>query len=405
MKIFIKKIESGALQLVVFVAIILFLLMSSLILLDYFNKKNQLVFLFDKEVQVKNIESFKNLNHSKTSEELYLLGKRGSVEKEYFNYGSFRILNTSTVLANSRIRNYAFMGGKPSETSITLENHQFGLSISGTTRIEGNLKLPKEGIKAGFVNGRYYYGNQLNYFGVVSPSKEKIAQPRNVTYLNDFITKDLRSYINELKPNLIYHNSFSLPTKVYRSSRSIHLKKLKISGNIVINSSEEIHVYETTNLEDVILMAPKIVIHQRTKGVFQAIATENILVERNVKMYYPSALVLKDINKTAKLEILENVNFMGIIMYLKNENKDFRSINIKISKGTTILGDIYCEGGLFITGATVDGSLKSKYLIHKTLGSTYINMLSDVRVSNKKGYQLFSGLSWEDNYKVMKWLY
>src|SRR5690606_27051553 len=86
--------------------------------------------------------------------------------------------------------------------------------------------------------------------------------------------------------------SFHRPVKGFYSPSAIDLRKVRLSGNIIIRSDTRITVYRDADLHDVILAAPEIEIKTGVNGNFQAIADNRIIVGDSCRLDYPSALVL-----------------------------------------------------------------------------------------------------------------
>lgn len=165
--------------------------------------------------------------------------------------------------------------------------------LVGNTKIIGDVLLPEQGVKSGNIAGTSYYGNQLIY-GSVSNSIDNFPKIKNLEYLKNFIKYPtiVEGVPFELEDALELHQSFFEKTAIYQEENAIYLANISLRGNIIISSKTAIYVAASATLENLILIAPKISIDENFKGSFQAFATENIVVEKQCVLSYPSALML-----------------------------------------------------------------------------------------------------------------
>lgn len=160
-----------------------------------------------------------------------------------------------------------------------------------------------------------------------------------------------------------------------------------------------------------ILIAPVIEIKRNVKGTFQAFATRHMVVAENVKLDYPSALVLlsdykkEDSEEPHYLEIKPKSQITGSVVCLGSTSTDNYDIQIKIEDNVIIEGEIYCQQNLELRG-TVLGSVYTNNFIVKENGTTYQNHLYNGKINAKTLTDKYVGLAFDDSSKnIMKWLY
>ena len=199
------------------------------------------------------------------------------------------------------------------------------------------------------------------------------------------------------------------------SNTELNLFNVKFIGNIIIQSKIKIKVSASTVLKDVILIAPEIEIEATTKGVFQAIATENITVGKNCELKYPSALVIlaedsieendSQENKKQHIFIDENTIVKGMVCYFQDTTNNKFEPQIILTENTTIEGFVYCEQQLELLG-NVYGSMYTSGFITKQFGSVYQNHIYNGTISSTKLLNEYVGFPFENlESKVVKWLY
>jgi cytoskeletal protein CcmA (bactofilin family) len=424
----IYKLKSGALQFTIFVAALIALLLSGLMLYAY-------TFIYMKEQSKGAVE---NIQFSDTGID-YLLKPSGinsdtmtidfvkkenqTIKVHLSQWGIFEKAFTITQFRKKKFTKTALIGSRiNSEESPTLflQETQNPLTIVGNTSIKGIAYLPSQGVKPGYISGNSYNGSQLIYGTIekstpILPKLGKNVIDVLVFYLKDYKPMSQEDYIN-LQTNLRIINSFKGKTKGAHSKGIIILENREITGNIIIKSDTLIRIRRTALLKDLILIAPIIEIEDGTTGNFQAIASKRITVGKECKLSYPSALVLFQDNKENQNTIsdskLENQIFIdsrtiikGSVCYFQTkELADFQT-QIVLEIEVRIKGQVYCYGNLELKGA-VSGSVYTKQFVANQAGSIFVNHIYNGMIENENIPTIFGGIVFENEPKtVMKWLY
>lgn len=275
--------------------------------------------------------------------------------------------------------------------------------------------LPTNGIKTGNIGGHSYYRSKLIYGTTqLSGTLPKIYQKhltyiKQLTKINNRLSDD--KFLNIYSKNK-FKNSFKKSTQIIYEKSTINLTNKTIIGNIIIQSESKIIVDQTSNLTDVILLAPIIEIKNNVKGVFQAIASKKIIVGNHCNLLYPSALVvqensnvfLKDASeKQPKIFVKEHCTIGGLVGYLgniKNHNPQ-----IYISSNVTIKGEIYCKQNLDLRGI-VYGTVYTANFVAQQNGSSYQNHLYNGQIIANSLANKYAGLDFKNHINnVVQWLY
>lgn len=400
-----KKVNAGALQYVIFISIIIMLMI--MLLLQFFSHQTNLQkknFIYrESYIQLQNtiLEYIKSPqdNILKTS-----YGLDGNIRFSTISYGIYKVLKAESEFNNMIHTQYALLGGGGEiNNAVYLKENLQPLYISGNAKVIGNVKLPKNGVKAGFVNGNYYNSHNLIYGGIGFSNKLLPSILNKSTFYNIFKDLPNSEYLN-INTIANHTNSFSNEAQHIKTLKELTLKGITLSGNIIIKSTQRIIIEKTAHLNDVILIAPEIEVKEGTKGNFQMFSTKSISIAKNCELNYPSALVLLDESSESKIKIDKNVKFKGVILYSTKKNKSNHKINVHIPVETKIFGEVYCEGNLQLEG-TVCGSVTTESFIYKDFSSTHINMLYNGKINNLDLPQEYAGFVYGDTYKVAKWLY
>ncbi|WP_458628638.1 hypothetical protein [Winogradskyella sp. PC D3.3] len=415
------KLKAGALQMTLFIAIVIALLLTAFILLVQIHKR----------FSVKNdfiIETVQNTNkgiHYALANSLVLNDtttidlkdedfKSLKVHREF--WGVFEKIISNSRIKTNALKKVALIGGEQPKTdrlALYLQDNNKPLVLVSDTKIKGLTYLPKRGVKAGTISGEFYYGSQLIY------GESKVAQdlPKLFTEVNSqFNTiKDKGSNAKDeqflkFEFDKVYKNSFLDATKFMFSNNEIYLDNMSLIGNIIIQSKTKIVVDPSCVLKDVILIAPEIEIQNNVKGNFQAIASKNILIGEHVELGYPSALVINKnkgipTEEQSKIVVNNSAIIKGVIVYLDSSASNDFKVQVELKEMAILIGEVYCNKNLELKG-TVYGSIFTKNFIAKQSGSIYQNHIYNGTIIVNELPQEYVGLLFKNSKKgVAKWLY
>ncbi len=419
------KFKAGALQLTLFIAVVVALLLFSFLLFVQTHKRfavqNDFVLETIEDCNYGIIHAMNNglpLNDSIPLN----LGNEGYrsvvVHRDY--WGVFEKVTSVAKIKNNRIEKTALIGSKQPEverTALYLQENNRPLVLVGNTKIQGTAYLPKQGVKPGNIAGHSYYGSQLIY----GPTKSSVSLPKLPNELKGYLdTLGNANYIPvqfiNLDRNREAVNSFSEPAKVIFSNSDILLEDAKLIGNIIIQSKRKITVDVTANLNEVILVAPQIEIRDFVKGKFQAIASKEMEVGKHVVLGYPSALVLNKkgeangsvpngTNLQNGLTIGKDSKISGVVAYLGESLPNNFQVQLLVDEGTEVFGEVYCDQNMELKGK-VNGTVYANNFLAKQAGSIYQNHLYNATIAVDGLAEEYSGLLFNNAQKrVAKWLY
>ncbi|WP_420571657.1 hypothetical protein [Kordia sp.] len=420
------KVKAGSLQFAIMISAIIAVLLSVFMILIHshsmFAKKSDILIETIQQTENTLIKSLVDFSVERDTILNVIDEEKNMTSKLHSGYwGMYGKMYAEMSMKAKRFEKIALVSGWQSvekRTALYLKETNRPLVVVGNSKIEGKAYLPKQGVRAGTISGTSFYGNKLVY-GSILKSKEELPKfPAKLKEQLIFLQgKSLpvnnESYI-DLKPNKTYTNSFREPTKTIFSNSELDLFRVKLVGNIVIRSNTKIKVAASSVLKDVILIAPEIEIEDNTKGVFQAIANQQIIVGKNCELNYPSALVLlaeddveltSNLTKKKNIFIDEDTTIKGMVCYLQDNTTVRFEPQVLLKESTKIEGLVYCEQQLELLGS-VYGSLYTSGFITKQSGSVYQNHMYNGVISSSELMDEYVGFPFENlNYKVVKWLY
>ena len=418
------KIKAGALQVTLFVAIVIALLLTAFIVLVHTHKTFSIQTDFIIEASKNSNKGiYYSLNHQTRLNDTVNIPLKDEDYKSLKTYrafwGVFEKVSSVASIKNKTLIRVALIGAKQEQihrTALYIQDNNKPLVVVGETKIEGVAYLPERGVKPGDISGQSYYGNQLIYGRAKKSSIlprpyhetlnqiENISQQINTTDNGQFIT---------LEQGKSYQNSFLQPKQVVYSNHDIRLSYVELIGHIVIQSKTKVTVDNTSVLKDIIIIAPKIEILDDVKGNFQAIATKNISVGKRVELSYPSALILNEdetllsaVNKNDnKIVINDYSTVKGVVLFSSQPKINNFNPQIKLTEQAKVIGEVYSTENIELKGA-VYGSIFTNNFIVRESGSIYQNHIYNGTISVKQLPIEYVGLSFEDSKKgVLKWLY
>ncbi len=337
------------------------------------------------------------------------------------NWGVFDLITSKSIQKGNAKTLMALSGsGFDSATccALYLEDDDKPLSVCGATLIKGHCFLPKAGIKRAYIEGENFTGSKMTE-GTVENSKKQLPEIEQalITELKTYFTGecihagDSVMNIDEQGLRDTVYNSFGKKTIFLISGENIKLTNRKIGGNIVLISTKKITISDDCSLEDVLVFAPKIEIEDGFTGNLQVFASDSLLIGKECKLNYPSAIgvlsIVSDSVAKPNALIKDQTIIEGVVLGYQDETNEKKSLSVSIDKGVKITGQVYCNGSLDLKGS-VFGTVMCKRFVLTTSSSVYENELLDAVIDNSKLPGYFAGLALDEKKylkKIVKWLY
>jgi hypothetical protein len=400
------RINGSSMTFAVFIMAIVLIVIGSIIVYSYLNQA-----LISRSLKVQDLQSNINsginillanssvcpLNES-TVVSLYGNGN-DSVELNRLRWGVFEICQVQCQWKDFKLRKSVLTGGYRSAESdqvLYLADQKRPLSVCGTTSITGDCMLPVAGIKKTVIEGIHFRGDDL-VIGKTSLSNKLLPELSgyNISLgINYFISNylfndnwDVLDFDQFQSDSLI--NSFVSPPVVLYSSEELNLYDQFLEGHIIILSEKSISIDSSCKLKDIIVCAPSIFINQDFEGNLQCFARDTILVNNNVNLVYPSALILSENDED---ELQNTISYLGIRsesivegLVLSNtvHIPNRKSPVMSLQSGADVIGQLYCNSFLHIQGTIIGTAYVMSFFL-KTPSSIYENHLLDARF-NKPG--------------------
>jgi hypothetical protein len=331
-----------------------------------------------------------------------------------FNIASVSVSDKNITLEKSFL--YGYAPDQASNAAIHLKNSDRGLRLSGKTSIVGTCYLPQGVVQAAAVDGYLYQGSSKLIEGTIIKSTDQeiainlsiIKRSEELLSLNFTQEGSTDAEADKLFTNDSLIHSFAEPI-LYLNYNDPRLKEVTyLEGNIILYSSQPIHLSHTLKIKDALLVAPSLRFPENYQGSLQVVCSDSIVVESNVKLEYPSALLLikKNIaNANPMIQVKKGARINGVIFAYSNALNDDK-VYVQLQSGSYTMGQVYSTGSIDCQG-TVHGGLMCKTILLKTNTSINENYLLNTTIDVTKRSVYYTGsnlLPAKNKKRIIKYL-
>ncbi|WP_353780194.1 hypothetical protein [Winogradskyella sp. 3972H.M.0a.05] len=323
------------------------------------------------------------------------------------SWGFYDILTSKTVFKKDTVFKTALVGEKQNlinKNALFVTDYDKPLKLSGRVTINGNIKVPIGRVEEAYVNNQTE--NKILVTGTQLPSVDEI--PRLNRDINIDFNKCVSYSYSDVIEDKELINSFKNETKLIEVTGSVMLNDITLKGNIIFKSNSEIIIGNNTIIEDILLIAPKVVISSGFLGNMQIIADKNVVIEEESVLKYPSSIYLKNDIDSVSVTMKKNSKLLGGIVINGNTYKGSLKRSLIIAEEAKVIGDIYCFGRVQLEG-TVYGSVVTDRFFLSTKTAEYENILSNAEINldslpkNFIGLPLFISQPEDNNtYEIVK---
>ncbi len=403
----LKKIKASALQMVLVVAVIIVILLFAFISLMYYQKRVAIKHANYSKSIYENHQVFDYLNQTDIpyglTDSLDIFSNVSITKKQW---GIFELVSVKTKKNKESFEQIALIGERNiHKRALYLKNNNQQLILVGNTIIKGNVALPRLRVNSGNIAGISYNKDRLIY-GDIAQSEEKLPAIKNTEKVYSFLTSYLNDSIKsfDLEEGANKHWSFTKKTLVHRRNGVVDIVHSNLYGHIIIESDTLIRVHSSSQLQDVILIAPRIEILPNFKGSLQVFATDTIKIGENSQLAYPTSLMLLDNKNKGTIQISKSSTIKGIISYLSNSETTSHTSQILLDNTSVVFGEVYCQGNIELRGQ-VNGAIYTNGFIVNQFGGIFINHIFNGGINSDKLTKEYAGLFLSDSFKsVAKWL-
>lgn len=371
------KLKSYALVFTISICLIISLLCLAALMLLEFN-----LYIYDNTYLIeKNSKNFrdginwalKNIEKLRPEEIFHIIiSDSEKIDLKLTDHGVFRVISVCSILKKDTISRSFIVGYRSSKDkpTIFIPKKDNRLSLIGKNEFCGRLTIPKGQFKIESLPN--VLNSNLDYnCAKVFTSTTELPQILNWFNLQNSLNKKGVKNLSYRAKKM--HQSFIDSTMKFKINEPLVFdSKIDFYGNVIIESNSTVVINNGSKLENVVIFAPYIRVESGFEGSLQLFATDSIVISANVKMNYPSALLLTNSRSSIhpKIFIGEHSSLEGILYC------DQRNAVIIGEKGSKMLGTLYNMGKTNIE-TQIEGSLFAESLIRNYRGVAYKDFFID----------------------------
>lgn len=166
---------------------------------------------------------------------------------------------------------------------------------------------------------------------------------------------------------------FAGPPTVLYDAKPVVVAGLMLAGQIVVVSSRRLVVEASSQLDNVLLLAPVVVVRAGFRGRVQIIARDTVDVQRGCELLYPSAVCTYSTTGAGLVLLGENSRVSGVVIAAQPAGAA-RPCTVRMGPGAAVQGQVFSAGTVENCGA-VRGTLMCRRLVYRTAATFYDNYL------------------------------
>jgi cytoskeletal protein CcmA (bactofilin family) len=305
------------------------------------------------------------------------------------------------------------MPDKYGNVALYLQDETRALSVSGRNAIIGDAYLPKAGVYTSYVNGTGFYNGRpvegtihTSNKGLPSLNQHYLSRVQKLCDLSYVFPGQFASPVPLLPTgNQVISNSYTEKPIVYHYKDSVHIDNA-ITGNIIVKSEKAISIGSNARLDGVIIMARSVYVQKGFLGKLQIFANEEVKIEGDCTLEYPSAICIYKNAYSKKLSIDDNSYVQGVIYMGGSSTRDTELGVITIAEQATVEGQLWLDAKVQHKGSIL-GSLACRKFFLITPTTLYENYLVNAEIDKQKRspYFISTGLLSTSNDKdILEWL-
>ncbi len=253
-----------------------------------------------------------------------------------------------------------FKGYSTPDPNLYLPDNNRILSLGGKAAIEGCALIPKATTKRASLRAVPY--------NAIRPSC-RTSSSKHLPGLVDFDERWQHTWglLNSAQtpdknPSFI-ERSFDQTALKLSVDDTLLLSECRYSGKVILHSTKAVVVDSTAVLEDVILLAPHILLKSGVSGRMQLISTRAVIIEPEVRLDYPSFVALKPEHGQYSLDISGNTELSGGIFLVGDRTNSPRQGLMIIRPEAEVYGLVYSDGPVHLEGQ-IHGHLYARDLVY-----------------------------------------
>lgn len=390
------KLKGGALYIAIIISVLISVVLTLFIVLAYHNIQSiqvqssvsQLELSLESGFELSKSSYFAKENQNRWRKLPY---NNDSIAIKKLQWGCFQLISVNAKNVHHHLNKIGLFGSAATtDTALMVSEQNKPIGLAGKIKFLGMCYLPKAGIKTAYIEGTSF--SDLNSLRPFIKSAPSVIPNIDESFLKD--VAETQSELNLQTDSLIdfipdvLNNSFKQKTVVVQQG-SISLNSQTLSNNIKLIAANTITIDNTCQLNNVLLIARKIIFKKGFKGIVHAIAKDSIVTEDECEFNYPSSFctfnskAISSSNNSIKgIFFGEKCKFEGSILAVTNKESAYKSV-IKLNKQFQLIGSAYSSNYCDVQG-NIYGTIICSSVLLQTPSATYENHLLNCLLDPKK---------------------
>ena len=258
------------------------------------------------------------------------------------------------------------------------------LSLAGSSSVLGLTYAPFNGIKYPEIEGCPFQGSRISP-EVTKNSRRYLPEldTKSLTHLNSLKSLRKRRFdYSRLSEGRQYH-SFKDST-IFTYCKNSDETEFHLKGKIVLYGDRLI-ISGKSEMQNIIIFARSVLIEEGFRGCAQIFCEDSIFIGRNVKLSYPSGLLVDaSLSNTVCITVGENSQVSGYVGII-NGDKNSRTQEppcFKLHKHSLVRGLVYVDGTCELAGA-IKGAAYIKDCSYRGKNSSYVGTLYNASIARE----------------------
>lgn len=391
-----RRLKGGALYVSVIISILISIILSLFLVVAYYNTRSVQAQNSLTQLQLSlesGLEIARSAYHAPAGGDAWqqMPYNSDSVLVRKKAWGCYLLIDVKAKNTHFRLHKTGLFGTPAwRDTAIVLAEQNRQIGLAGKIRFRGNCYFPKAGVKSAYIEGTGF--SDLN--GVrpyILPAPEYLPPP-DADYLAaiDQSQSGLDPYSDSLLPFIPdqWNQSFRQQTAVIQQGTMV-LSNRTLSNNIKLIASDVITVENSARLDNVLLIARKVIFKKGFKGTVHAVCRDSIVAEDECEFAYPSSFCVYSAHVPDSARGMVRGIFFGTACKFKggllaaNDRKNLSRMMIRLNKQFELIGSIYSSDYADAQG-NLYGSLCCRTLLLQTPSGVYENHLYNCSVDPKR---------------------
>jgi hypothetical protein len=413
------KLKGGALYVSVIISILVSIILTLFIVIANFNLQS-----VQSQASLSQLQLSLESGFEMAKSEYYNPQNEGSWQKMAYNndsvvvrktpWGCFTLIDVKAKNAHFKIQQTGLFGCNAfKDTALIVAEQNRPVGLAGKIKFNGYCYLPKAGIKSAYIEGTSF--SDLNSVRDFIKSAPNYIPSLDPIYLKDI--ELIQSQLNNNSDSLLsfipdeLNQSFKQKTAVVQQG-SILLSNVKLSNNIKLIAANIITVENNCDLNNVLLIARKVIFKTKFKGNVHVIAKDSIITEDECEFNYPSSFCVYS-NAPSKTD---NPSVRGIFfgkeckfkggLLAANDKSELSRMMINVNSKFELIGNLYSSNYADAQG-NLYGYVFCQTLLLQTPSGVYENHLLNCNIDPKKYNTHLVVPNWllqkEKNYVCAQW--